>query len=57
MLVKALDAEAAARRRSPLCMDRLRLVHSLLVVAMTIGLLAWAITLWQRGGATTGDIQ
>ena len=52
----ALDREAAARRRSLLYMDRLRILHSLLVVAMMIGLLAWAITLWQRGSATTGDV-
>ena len=37
-------------------MDRLRMLHSLLVVGMMIGLLAWAITLWQRGAATTGDV-
>ena len=23
---------------------------------MTVGLLAWAISLWQRGAATTGDV-
>ena len=53
---EALDREAGARRRSLLYMDRLRMLHSLLVVAMMIGLLAWAITLWQRGAATTGDV-
>ena len=52
----ALDREATARRRSLLYMDRLRMLHSLLVVGMMIGLLAWAITLWQRGEATTGDV-
>ena len=52
----ALDQEAVARRRSLLYMDRLRIFHSVLVVGMMIGLLAWAITLWQRGEATTGDV-
>ncbi len=52
----ALDREAAARRQSLLYMDRLRIFHSVLVVGMMIGLLAWAITLWQRGEATTGDV-
>ncbi len=52
----SLDLEAAARRRSLLYMDRLRIFHSVLVVAMMIGLLAWAITLWQQGKATTGDV-
>src|SRR5579871_4710436 len=53
---EALDREAGARRRSLLFMDRLRTFHSLMVVAMMVGLLAWAITLWQRGAATTGDV-
>src|SRR5579863_5461002 len=52
----ALEREAGARRRSLLFMDRLRTFHSLMVVAMMVGLLAWAITLWQRGAATTGDV-
>ncbi len=52
----ALDREAAARRRSLLFMDKLRTFHSAMVVAMMVGLLAWAITLWQRGAATTGDV-
>ena len=52
----ALDLEAVARRKSLLYMDRLRIFHSVLVVAMMIGLLAWALTLWQRGEATTGDV-
>jgi ATP-binding cassette subfamily B protein len=52
----ALDLEAAARRQSLLYMDRLRIFHSVLVVGMMIGILAWAITLWQRGQATTGDV-
>jgi len=53
---EALDREAGARGRSLLFMDRLRTFHSLMVVAMMVGLLAWAITLWQRGAATTGDV-
>ena len=53
---EALDREAVARRRSLLYMDRLRIFHSVLLVGMMIGLLAWSITLWQRGEATTGDV-
>jgi len=53
---ESLDQEAVARRQSLLYMDRLRIFHSVLVVGMMIGLLAWAITLWQRGEATTGDV-
>ena len=53
---EALDREAGARGLSLLFMDRLRMFHSLMVVAMMVGLLAWAIALWQRGAATTGDV-
>ena len=53
---EALDREAIARRRSLLYMDRLRMLHSAMVVIMMVGLLAWAIVLWQRGSATTGDV-
>jgi ATP-binding cassette, subfamily B, bacterial len=53
---QALGQEAAARQRSLLYMDRLRTLHSLLVVCLMVGLLAWALALWQRGAATTGDV-
>src|SRR5262249_37553823 len=31
-------------------------LHAVVTMALTIGLLAWAIVLWQRGAATTGDV-
>jgi ATP-binding cassette subfamily B protein len=34
----------------------LRLTHAAVTVALTIAILAWAITLWRRGEATTGDV-
>jgi ATP-binding cassette subfamily B protein len=52
----ALDREAQARRRSLLYMDRLRVLHSTMVVIMMAALLGWAVVLWQRGSATTGDV-
>lgn len=48
--------EMTARRRSLLYLERLRLLHALVVVVMTLALLAWAISLWQAGRATTGDV-
>ncbi len=48
--------EMTARRRSLRYLEKLRLLHAGVVVAMTLGLLAWAITLWQEGAATTGDV-
>ena len=51
-----VDREMTARRRSLLYLERLRILHALVTVVLTIGLLAWAIVLWQRGAATTGDV-
>jgi ATP-binding cassette subfamily B protein len=48
--------ELVARGRSLRYLEKLRLMHAGVTVALIIGLLAWAISLWQRGGATTGDV-
>src|SRR5581483_11140764 len=51
-----VDREMTARRRSLLYLERLRILHAVVTVLLTIGLAAWAIFLWQRGSATTGDV-
>ena len=51
-----IDREMSARRRSLLYLEKLRLFHAVVTVVLTIGLLAWAIVLWQNGAATTGDV-
>ena len=51
-----VDREMTARRRSLLYLEKLRILHALVTIVLTIGLLAWAIVLWQRGAATTGDV-
>src|SRR5262245_43042545 len=51
-----LDRELGARQRSLRYLERLRLLHAVVTVVLTIGLLAWAIALWQRGAATTGEV-
>jgi ATP-binding cassette subfamily B protein len=51
-----IDRELTARRRSLLYLEKLRIIHALVTVVLTLGLLAWAIVLWQRGLATTGDV-
>jgi ATP-binding cassette, subfamily B, bacterial len=48
--------EMQARRRSLIYLEKLCLAHAITTVILTIGLLAWAITLWQAGRATTGDV-
>src|SRR4029077_8717059 len=51
-----IDRELTARQRSLLYLERLRILHALVTVVLTVGLLAWAIALWQRGEITTGDV-
>ena len=51
-----VDREMGARRRSLRYLEKLRLLHAVVTVVLTIGLLAWAIVLWQRGAATTGEV-
>jgi ATP-binding cassette subfamily B protein len=51
-----VDREMTARRRSLLYLEKLRIMHAVITIVLTLGLLAWAIQLWQRGLATTGDV-
>ncbi len=53
---ETVDREMTARRRSLVYLEKLRLLHAGTTVALTIALLAWAIRLWQRDAATTGDV-
>jgi ATP-binding cassette subfamily B protein len=48
--------ELTARGRSLRYLEKLRIAHAAVTILLTIALLAWAIMLWQRGGATTGDV-
>ncbi len=48
--------ELKARRRSLLYLERLRVTHALVTVILILGLLAWAIHLWERHEATVGDV-
>jgi ATP-binding cassette subfamily B protein len=51
-----VNRELTARGRSLRYLEKLRILHAGVTVAFTIALLAWAITLWQHGAATTGDV-
>src|ERR1700752_4659353 len=53
---RTIDREMTARQRSLWYLERLRIIHALITVALTIGLLAWALSLWHRGAITTGDV-
>jgi ATP-binding cassette subfamily B protein len=51
-----VERELNARGRSLRYLEKLRLLHAVVTIVLTIALLAWAIMLWQQGGATTGDV-
>ena len=51
-----VEQEMLARRSSLFYLERLRIVHALITVGLTIALLAWAIMLWGSNSATTGDV-
>jgi ATP-binding cassette subfamily B protein len=51
-----VNRELTARGRSLRYLERLRIIHATVTVVLTIALLAWVISLWQSGGATTGDV-
>jgi ATP-binding cassette subfamily B protein len=48
--------EMTARRRSLRYLEKLRLLHGGITIFLTIGLLAWALLLWQQGTISTGDV-
>jgi ATP-binding cassette subfamily B protein len=51
-----VNRELSARGRSLRYLEWLRLIHAVITVVLTIALLAWALVLWQRGAASTGDV-
>lgn len=51
-----IGVEMAARRRSLLYLERLRLIHAVVTVLLTAGVVGWGVLLWQRGQASVGDI-
>src|SRR5256714_12238568 len=51
-----VNRELTARGRSLRYLEKLRITHAAITGVLTIALLAWAIVLWQDGGATTGDV-
>ena len=53
---RTLEREMAARQRSLRYLEKLRLLHAGITIVLIIGLLAWAIALWEQGVATTGDV-
>jgi ATP-binding cassette subfamily B protein len=53
---RVVGTEVAARQRSLRYLEKLRLLHAVATAVLTAALLAWVVTLWEAGRATTGDI-
>ena len=53
---QTVEREMDARRRSLFYLEKLRIFHAVVTITLTIGLLGWAIVLWNDGEATTGDV-
>jgi ATP-binding cassette subfamily B protein len=51
-----VERELDARGRSLRYLEKLRLLHAVVTIILTIALMGWAIALWQQGAATTGDV-
>ena len=51
-----LGHELTARRRSLIYLEKLRLTHAFVTIAMTLALLGWAIELWTAGRISVGDV-
>jgi ATP-binding cassette, subfamily B, bacterial len=53
---QTVGREMEARRRSLFYLEKLRIFHAAVTIVLTLGLLGWAIVLWNDGDATTGDV-
>jgi ATP-binding cassette subfamily B protein len=51
-----VNQELSARGKSLRYLEKVRILHAVVTVVLTICMLAWAISLWQKGAATTGDV-
>ena len=51
-----VEREMATRSRSLRYLEKLRLFHAATTAALTAGLLAWSILLWEQGLASPGDV-
>ncbi|MDR5779938.1 ABC transporter ATP-binding protein [Caballeronia sp. LZ065] len=51
-----VKAEMVARQQSLLYLEKLRLFHAVVTAILSAGLLGWALWLWSKGQATSGDI-
>ena len=55
-LAGVINKEMRARKRSLYFLERLRIFHAATTALLTTAILGWAISLWQAGHATAGDV-
>jgi ATP-binding cassette subfamily B protein len=55
-LAGVIGREMRTRTRSLYFLEKLRIFHAVTTALLTAGVLAWAISLWQAGKATPGDV-
>ena len=53
---RTVGRELVARKRSLFYLERLRLMHAVVTVVLTVVLVAWAILLWQHGLVTPAQV-
>ncbi|ACA20874.1 ABC transporter related [Methylobacterium sp. 4-46] len=51
-----IGTEMRARRRSLLYLEKLRIMHAVITVVAVLGLLYWAVRMWEVGSATAGQV-
>lgn len=51
-----VEREMEARRRSLFYLEKIRIFHGAVTIVLALGLLGWAIMLWEENEATTGDV-
>ncbi|MGB6310865.1 MAG: ABC transporter transmembrane domain-containing protein, partial [Steroidobacteraceae bacterium] len=55
-LSSKIQVEMQAQRASLRSLERLRLLHAVVVFTVTAGVLAWSVELWRRGKISTGEV-
>lgn len=53
---RTLSREMHARSKSLLYLERLRLLHAVVTIVVTVGLLTWAMVLWQSHKISSGQV-
>ncbi|WP_407519844.1 ABC transporter ATP-binding protein [Methylobacterium oryzisoli] len=51
-----IGTEMTARRRSLLYLEKLRIMHAVITVVAVLGLLYWAVRMWEVNAATAGQV-